>query len=82
MPELGVKFSKNTLSGLMFASTFVGIAETGPALQRLIDIVHNYSKCWCFEASVKKCAVVVFSKLGKVSSVWVWAGESLPILES
>ena len=61
-PELGVKFSENTMSGLLFADDFVGLAETGSALQKLIDIVHNYSKRWRFEANVKKCAVVIFQK--------------------
>ena len=63
-PELGVKFSENKMSGLLFADDFVGLAETGPALQILIDIVHIYSKRWRFEANVKKCAVVIFSKAG------------------
>ena len=67
-PELGVKFSKNGMSGLLFADDFVGIAETGSALPSLIDIVHNFSKYWRFEANVKKCAVVVFSKTGKVQA--------------
>ena len=53
-PELGAKSSKNKMSGLLFADDFVGITETGPALQSLIDIVHNYSKRWEFEANVKK----------------------------
>ena len=35
-PELGVKFPENTLSGLMFANDFAGVAETGSALQKLI----------------------------------------------
>ena len=61
-PELGVKFSKNKLSGLLFADDFVGIAETGRALQSLIDIVYNYSTRWRFEANVKKCASVIFQK--------------------
>ena len=81
-PELGAKFSENKMSGLLFADDFVGIAETGQALQSLIDVVHNYSKRWRFEANVKKCAVVVFSKTGTSSGKWVWGGESLPILES
>ena len=38
-PELGVKFSKNKMSGFMFSNYFVGIAETGPALKSLIDII-------------------------------------------
>ena len=42
--ELGVKFSENTLSGLLFVEDFVGVGETGSALLSLIDIVHNYSK--------------------------------------
>ena len=51
---------------------FVGVAKTGSALQSLIDIVHNYSKCWYFEANVKNCGVVIFTKVGKVSGGWVW----------
>ena len=60
--QLGVKFSENEMSGLLFADDFVGLAESGPALQNLIDIVYDYSKRWRFEANVKKCAVVVFFK--------------------
>ena len=41
---------------------YIGLAETELALQILIDIVHNYSKHWRFEANVKKCATVVFFK--------------------
>ena len=62
--ELGVKFSRNKIYGLLFADDFVGLAETGSALQILIDIVHNCSKRWRFEANVKKCATVVFQKRG------------------
>ena len=56
-PELGVKFSKNKMSGLLFVDDFEGIAETGTALQSVIDSVYttcNYSKCWRFEANVKR----------------------------
>ena len=42
---LGVKFSVNALSGLLFADSFVGVAETRSVLETLIDIVHNHSKC-------------------------------------
>ena len=81
-PQLGVKFSENRMSGLLFADDLVGVAETGSALQKLIDIVHVYSKRWRFEANVGKCAVIIFSKLGKVSGKWVWGEESLPVLKS
>ena len=40
-PELGVKLSNTTMSGILFANDFVGLAETGPALQSLINIAHN-----------------------------------------
>ena len=42
------------MSGLWCADDFVGLAETGLALQSLIDVVNNYSKCWHFEANVKE----------------------------
>ena len=80
--ELGVKFSRSAMSGLLFADDFVGITETGSALQSLIDIVHNYSKRWRFQANVKKCAVVIFSKSEKVSGKWAWGNENLPVLDS
>ena len=35
-----VKISQNTMSGVLLANGFVGLAETGSALQSLIDIVH------------------------------------------
>ena len=52
IPELGVVFSENTLSSLLFADYFVGLVETGSAVQKLIDIVLNYSKFWQFETNV------------------------------
>ena len=82
MPAIGVKFSENRMCGLLFADDFVGLAETGTALQSLIDVVYNYSKHWCFEANVKKSAVVIFSKLGNFLGKWVWGQESLPVLDS
>ena len=48
------------MSGLLFANYFVGLPENGPALQNSIFVVYNYSKCWRFEANVKKSAVVIF----------------------
>ena len=62
--ELGVKFSKHEISGLLFADDFVELAETGSTLQILINIAHNYSKRWRFEANDKKCAAVIFRKRG------------------
>ena len=39
LSELGVKLSKNKMSGLLFAEDFVGVTEIGSALQTLKDIV-------------------------------------------
>ena len=65
----------------LLADDLVGVAETGSALQGVIDIVHNYSKCRHFEADVKKCAIVIFPKVGKVLSGWVWGGGRLLVLD-
>ena len=46
---LGVEFSGNTFSSLLVADDFIGVAETGLKLQRLIDSVHNYGKYWCLK---------------------------------
>ena len=47
------------MSGLLFADDLVGVAETGPAFQSLMDVLYNYSKRWHFEPNVKN-AVVIF----------------------
>ena len=81
--ELGVKFSKTKMSGLLFADDYVGLAETRRALQSLIDIVYNYSKRWRFEAILKKkCHCSIFKNRKRISGKWVWGDESLPILDS
>ena len=49
--HVGVKFPKNKMSGLLFADDFIALAESGPTLHSLINIVCNYSKCWHFEAN-------------------------------
>ena len=61
-PKLGVKFSENTLFRLRFSDDFVGLAETESALQKSIDIVHNHSKRWCYEANVKSLLLQFFQK--------------------
>ena len=80
--QLGVKFSKNRVPGILFADGFVGLTETGSALQRLLDVVYNYSNQWHFEVNVKKSAVVIVSKVGNFLGKWVWGQESLSLLDS
>ena len=80
--HLGVKFSENNMPGLLFADDFVGVAESKLALQSMITIIYNYSRRWRFEANVKKCAVVVFSKIGDTSGKWFWGNKELRVLDS
>ena len=58
--QVDVKYSENRMSGLLFAVDFVGLGETGTALQRLVNGVYNYCKRWHFEANIKISAVVIF----------------------
>ena len=48
------------LNDLLFADDFVGLSDSKEGLQDMINVVHAYSKKWCFEANVTKCAVVLF----------------------
>ena len=72
--ELGVKFTENTLSSLLFDDEFVRVGKTRLASPKLINIIHNYSKHWHFEPSVKSVLVFFFFKAGKFSGGWVWFG--------
>ena len=65
-----------------FSDDFVKVAESKSALQIMITIVYNYSRRWHFDANIKKCAVVVFSKLGDTSGKWFCGNEELLILDS
>ena len=56
-PELGVYFSENILSGLLFTDDFVGVAETRAAIQKLIDIV---------------CTVYPTGNFGSVFNLAIW----------
>ena len=64
------------LNGLLFADDFVGLSDSKEGLQDMINVVHAYSKKWCFEANVTKSAVVVFrnERLLMVNG----SGETLP----
>ena len=41
------------LNGLLFADDFVGLSELKEGLQDMINVVHAFSKKWCFD--VTKC---------------------------
>ena len=41
---------------------FVGMSDSSENLQKLIDVVHKFCKCWWrLKVNVSKCAVVLFS---------------------
>ena len=58
---LGVKFSKNSLSGLLFVNDFVGLAMTRSALQILFGIVLIIVNIGGLKPMLK-CAVVILLK--------------------
>ena len=47
----------------------------------MTTIVYNYSRVCHFKANVKKCAVVVFFKLGDISQKWFGGDEAFPVLD-
>ena len=65
---------------MLFAEDFVGLSNSEQGLQALIDIVYSYSKKWCFEANVAKCAVVVFRNEKELDGAWTWGDSVLPHL--
>ena len=68
------------LNGLLFADDFVGLSDSEQGLQALVDVVYAYSKKWCFEANVAKCAVVVFRNGKELDGAWTWGDSVLPHL--
>ena len=52
--------SLQQLNALLFADDLVGLNDSKEGLQDIINVVHAYSKKWCFEANHTKSAVVVF----------------------
>jgi hypothetical protein len=58
---LGVEISEGKLlSALLYADDIVLISENKWKLQKMLDIVYEYSKKWKFELNPKKSEVVVF----------------------
>ena len=53
----------------MFADDFVCVSESKDQLQKLIDVVHAYSRKWRLKANVSKSAVMVFSR-ESVDGAW------------
>ena len=81
-PKLRAKFSENTLSCLLFADDFVGLAETESTLQKLNAIVHNHSKRRRSEANVQRACWCNFFQKQTLLGGWIWGVESLPVLDS
>ena len=83
MKEIESKVSSLSLlqlNGLSFADDFVGLSDSKEGLQNMINVVHAYSKKWCFEANVTKCAVVIFRNEKTFDGKWFWGNSALPHL--
>ena len=50
----GVNVGEDTISGLMFAHDFVGIAETPDGLQKQIEKALEYTRKWIVTANKRK----------------------------
>ena len=66
---------------LCYADDVVLLAETGPALQRLIDSMHLYCTDIGLTISVAKTEVVIFHG-SSVRGTWSTGGQILPQAES
>ena len=70
--ELEIQLSSGkTFGGMLFADDFIGVSDSKESLQKLIDVLYNYSYCskWRLRANVIKRAVMVFSK-DAVNGCW------------
>ena len=71
---LGVEIegdSQDKLGLLMYADDIVLIAKNEKELQKMIDIVVNYSHEWRFELNSKKTEVVIFGRKTKHCCFWL-----------
>ena len=58
----GVKYGEMVVSLLLFADDFVLIAEDQRMLQRMLDVVYQYSKKYRFRFNKDKSNVMVFGR--------------------
>ena len=80
----GVTVGEDTVSELMFADDFVGLAETPEGLQKKVEKALEYTRKWRVTANVIKSAILVCNKDNKnpVEFKWKWREEELPIVDA
>ena len=57
------------ISLLMFADDIVLIADSAEDLEKMLDVVYNYSLKWRFRFNFDKCSVVVFDHKAVIRSL-------------
>ena len=62
---VGVKIQGRDVSILLFADDIVLIAEGPERLQKMLDLVYEYSRKWRFSFNIGKSNVVIFQKRGR-----------------
>ena len=81
---LGVRWGGGATQLLLYADDIVLLAETADDLQRMLDIVTEYSRKWRFGLNTKKgkSEVMVFGREGKGRAEFWLAGQKLGRTES
>ena len=74
----GVEVGDHSVSGLLFADDFVGMADTPEGLQKQIDAALKFTRKWRLSANVKKCAVMICNEVEPIDFKWKWGDEELP----
>ena len=73
---LGVDMDGRKLQTLLFADDVVIVADTPENLQRMINVVAEYSRSWRFEEHIGKCAVLtIASRSADEATEWVSHGK-------
>ena len=64
---------------LLYADDIALLAETPDDLQRMLDVVSEYSRKWRFRVNPKKgkSEVMVFGRKNRVAQKWMLAGKQI-----
>jgi hypothetical protein len=75
----GVDIGGRRVQMLLYADDIALLAETPDDLQRMLDVVSEYSRKWRFRVNPKKgkSEVMVFGRKNRVAQKWMLAGKQI-----
>ena len=76
----GIRWASKKLSILLFADDVVLMAEEEEDMEKMLKVVHEYSKEWRFQFNAQKCKVMANRK--KKEGEWMIGGEKVAEVES